>query len=252
MSRLIAWTAFLLGIAASTAANVAHARDGLGPRLAAAVAPVALILAVELAVRLRWKAGVRWWLARWLGTGLVGLVTAVVSYRHQSALLGTYGEDHLNAAILPLSIDGLMLVAAAALLSLGPATRVAHVASLSQATSDMSPPVAHRVALSPEVVAGAVALSHPDVAPVACVSPDVSPLVAATATWERHTEMVQGVEVTRMSPVASDNEATSDISDIVSPDDSLSQRRVARAAARRRQREAARARAAQDDEKTGD
>jgi hypothetical protein len=133
MSKTVAWSAFLLGIGASTAANVAHAHAQIGPRLTAAVAPLALTLAVELAVRVSWKPGAAWFLARWGGTGLVGAVTAVVSYRHQSGLFALYGEDSVSAAILPLSIDGLMLVSAAALLALS--TQTVHpVVSLSAET----------------------------------------------------------------------------------------------------------------------
>jgi hypothetical protein len=119
VSRLVAWAAFLLGAGASVAANVAHARPELGPRLVAAFAPLALVLAVELAVRVQWRPGAWWTIGRWGGTGLVAVVTAVVSYRHQTALLAGYGEDPVSAAILPLSVDGLMITAAAALLALG-------------------------------------------------------------------------------------------------------------------------------------
>jgi hypothetical protein len=115
----VAWLAFLIGSGASVAANVAHARPELGPRLVASFAPLALVLAVELAVRVPWRPGWRWSLGRWGGTGLVAVVTAVVSYRHQTGLLIGYGEDAVSAAILPLSVDGLMLVAAAALLAVG-------------------------------------------------------------------------------------------------------------------------------------
>lgn len=117
--RAWAWTAFLLGSAASLAANVAHAQPHLGPRLTAAFAPLALVLAVELAARVRWQPGWASAVMRWGGTGLVAAVTAVVSYRTQVDLFAQYGEDEVNAVILPLSVDGLMLVAAGALLTLG-------------------------------------------------------------------------------------------------------------------------------------
>jgi len=124
VSRVIAWAAFILGAGASVAANVAHARPELGPRLVAAFAPLALVLAVELAVRVQWRPGWRWTLGRWGGTGLVAVVTAVVSYRHQVGLLAGYGEDAVSAAILPLSVDGLMITAAAALLAIGGAAEI--------------------------------------------------------------------------------------------------------------------------------
>lgn len=117
--RAWAWTAFLLGSVASLAANVAHAQPHLGPRLTAAFAPLALVLAVELAARVRWQPGWQSAVMRWGGTGLVAAVTAVVSYRTQVDLFTQYGEDAVNATILPLSVDGLMLVAAGALLTLG-------------------------------------------------------------------------------------------------------------------------------------
>lgn len=117
--RWWAWAAFLLGSVASLAANVAHAQPQLGPRLTAAFAPLALVLAVELAARVAWRPGLGWAVMRWGGTGLVAAVTAVVSYRTQVDLFGLYGEDKVNATILPLSVDGLMLVAAGALLTVG-------------------------------------------------------------------------------------------------------------------------------------
>lgn len=139
MSRLVAWSAFLLGSIASVAANVAHARPELGPRLTAAFAPLALVLAVELAVRVQWRRGFWWTVGRWGGTGLVAVVTAVVSYRHQADLLRGYGEDAVNAAILPLSIDGLMIVAAAALLALGSSRAGPVVESAEPATDGGAP-----------------------------------------------------------------------------------------------------------------
>ncbi len=124
-ARLVAWSAFGLGIAASVAANVAHARAAVGPRIAAAFVPLALLLAVECMSRPAWhRAGLWWGLARYGGTGLVALVAAVMSYRHMTALLAGYGEDPLNAAIGPLAVDGLMVVAGFALLAMNhtPAT----------------------------------------------------------------------------------------------------------------------------------
>ena len=96
----------------------------LGARIAAAFVPLALLLAVECMTRPRWHrrpgawSGFWWGLARYGGTGLVALVAAVLSYRHMSALLLAYGEDALNAAIGPLAVDGLMVVAGFALLAM--------------------------------------------------------------------------------------------------------------------------------------
>jgi len=117
-ARLIAWFAFGLGVAASVAANVAHARPELGARIASGFAPVALLLTVELITRIPWPSGWGWSAGRWAGTGIVALVAAITSYRHMSDLLRSYGEDPLTAAIQPACVDGLMIVASLALLAL--------------------------------------------------------------------------------------------------------------------------------------
>lgn len=118
-TRLLVWLSLLAGIAASLAANIAHAEAGSGPRLASAWAPLALLLAVSVAERAPRPS--RWWFAAlsYLGTAVVALVAAIVSYQHQYALLLSYGETHLAAGLLPLSVDGLVVVASMALISLG-------------------------------------------------------------------------------------------------------------------------------------
>lgn len=114
-ARLVAWLAFALGLAASVAANVTSAGNGVGPRLAAAFAPVAVLLAVEVLVRTRWQKHV--WL-KYAGLGVVAAVAAVVSYGHQRSLLLGYGESTLNATILPLAVDGLLTISATALIAM--------------------------------------------------------------------------------------------------------------------------------------
>lgn len=119
--RAVAWTAFATGILASVAANVLHAADGgaAAPELiGAAFWPVALLLAVELLTRVAWPAGFWFGFGRYVGVSLVGLVAAVLSYRHMVGLLQMWGEDPLNAHLGPLAVDGLMLVAATALLAI--------------------------------------------------------------------------------------------------------------------------------------
>lgn len=124
-TRALVWAALLAGIAASLAANIAHAHDGTGPRLASAWAPVALLLAVSVAERAPRPA--RWWFAalEYAGIAVVALVAALVSYQHQRDLLAGYGETRLSATLLPLSVDGLIVVASMALIAMGEATRTA-------------------------------------------------------------------------------------------------------------------------------
>jgi hypothetical protein len=140
-ARRVAWVAFALGSVASVAANVAHtltpppyvvaawAASGRQPAdlvwtapagavLAAAWSPVALLVTVELLCRVPWPASVWRALPRYAAALTVATVAAVVSYRHMRGLLAAYGEDGLTAAIEPLSVDGLMVVSALALLAL--------------------------------------------------------------------------------------------------------------------------------------
>lgn len=117
--RWHAWGGFLFGTVASLAANVAHAQQHIGAQLVAAFAPLALLVVVEVSARVEWAPSVRFVLARWVGVGAVALIAFTVSYRAQAALFLSYGLDPLSAAILPLAVDGLMLVCGAALLSIG-------------------------------------------------------------------------------------------------------------------------------------
>ena len=120
--RVSAWAAFILGVAASVAANVAHAQPQLGARLASGFAPVALLLTVEIMSRVPWPAGGWWTFGRFAGTGTVALVAGVTSYSHMYGLLRHYGETKLIASIQPACVDGLMVVASLALLALGHTT----------------------------------------------------------------------------------------------------------------------------------
>ncbi|GAA1702477.1 DUF2637 domain-containing protein [Fodinicola feengrottensis] len=122
------------GVVVSVAANIAHSflppeglaataaaqwHPALGAVLAAAWWPLALFLAVEVLTRVRWQTGPWWATARYGGVTVVAVVAAIVSYRHMAGLLTAYGEDWLSSHIGPLAVDGLMVVAGLALLSIG-------------------------------------------------------------------------------------------------------------------------------------
>jgi len=122
-----------LGGAVSVAANVAHSYvppanlpKGVDPAdwspepgavLSAVIWPVFLFVAIEILVRIPWPDGRRWRVVRFGGLLPVALVAAVVSYRHMSGLLAHYAEDGLIVAIGPLAVDGLMVMAAGALVA---------------------------------------------------------------------------------------------------------------------------------------
>ncbi|WFE27806.1 DUF2637 domain-containing protein [Solwaraspora sp. WMMD791] len=133
--RVWAYVGVALGGVVSIAANVAHtylpkpppgAPDGWtapvdwSPSpLAIAISvfwPIALFVAVEILTRIAWGDGFWWFFARVVGVLPVALVAAVVSYRHLSGLLAHFGEDPMTVAIGPLAVDGLMVMASAALM----------------------------------------------------------------------------------------------------------------------------------------
>jgi hypothetical protein len=122
------YTGATLGGAVSVAANVAHsyvppdsAAIGWTPPAGAVVGavfwPVALFVAIEILARTGWQAGRHWIAVRFGGLLPVALVAAVVSYRHLAGLLAYYREDPLTVTIGPLAVDGLMVMATAALVA---------------------------------------------------------------------------------------------------------------------------------------
>lgn len=120
--RAWATTGFGLGITTSVAANIAHSYTlptiHLGDVIASAFWPLALLVAVEIIVRVSWPTGTRWMVVRYGGLSAVALIAAFTSYRHMASLLGFYGEDALTSLISPIAVDGLMVLSSAALLAI--------------------------------------------------------------------------------------------------------------------------------------
>lgn len=77
---------------------------------------MSLLLASEILIRKQWPTGLTFLLVRIAGLLPVAAVAAYVSYEHLSALLTHYQYSPVSAHIGPLSVDGLMLMASAALL----------------------------------------------------------------------------------------------------------------------------------------
>jgi hypothetical protein len=148
---------------------------------------VALFIAVEICARVDWAQVGRWAVVRWVGIPLVGLVAAVVSYRHLSGLLAHYGEDRLTQVIGPLAVDGLMLMATAALVATGRrgATNPAPVPATRAAVDPPAPGVTTEpvTGVTTEPVTGAT--SEPARAALVAVpdglNPQVSPATNARA-----------------------------------------------------------------------
>lgn len=121
--RRLRWAAraiTLLGIAASILGNALHA-DSNGVALGISMSPpVILFLAFELVSRIPLPNDVSWY-ARWLRPGATGIIAGIaawLSYWHQHSMIMKYTSDYQSAALLPLAIDGLLVVAAISLLEL--------------------------------------------------------------------------------------------------------------------------------------
>lgn len=96
-------------------ANILHVEDPSGPAIAfAAAPPLVVLLGWEMVSRIPIRENAAWYvkLIRPVFTGLLAFGGAWLSYWHQRAAIERYnGGDVTNAAILPLLIDGLMIIA---------------------------------------------------------------------------------------------------------------------------------------------
>jgi hypothetical protein len=120
-------TGAILGGLVSIAANVAHSfiapadapatwHPSPGAIAFSMAWPVLLYVAVEVFSKPAWPRTGAYALLRWAGLLPVALVAGFVSYRHMSGLLLHYGEEPLVAFAGPIAVDGLMVMATAALM----------------------------------------------------------------------------------------------------------------------------------------
>ena len=119
--RRVRWAVratLFLGVAASVAANILHAQDNPISQAIAAWPPLALLLTVELISRVPvhrplLAAG------RLVATAAIAGIAAWVSYWHMAGVAARYGETGASTYLLPLSVDGLIVVASICLVELG-------------------------------------------------------------------------------------------------------------------------------------
>ncbi|MET8149922.1 DUF2637 domain-containing protein [Actinoplanes sp. NPDC049668] len=134
--RRVRWAVratLVLGVAASVVANILHAQDNPISQAIAAWPPLALLLTVELISRVpvhrRSLA-----FARLLATATIAGIAAWVSYWHMAGVAARYGETGASPYLLPLSVDGLIVVASICLVELG-----GRISSLENATTKAAP-----------------------------------------------------------------------------------------------------------------
>jgi hypothetical protein len=119
--RRVRWAVratLLLGVAASVVANVLHALDNPISQAIAAWPPLALLLTVELISRVPVHRPLLT-AARVLATAIIAGIAAWVSYWHMAGVASRYGETGASPYLLPLSVDGLIVVASICLVELG-------------------------------------------------------------------------------------------------------------------------------------
>jgi hypothetical protein len=106
-----------VGVCASVAANVLHAARNPISQAIAGWPPVALLLAVELVSRVPvHRRGLA--VVRISATVIISGIAAWVSYFHMAAVAARYGEAGSTAYLLPVSVDGLIVVASVCLVEL--------------------------------------------------------------------------------------------------------------------------------------
>ncbi|MEU5529366.1 DUF2637 domain-containing protein [Micromonospora chersina] len=138
-----------LGVVASVAANVLHARPNPISQIIAAWPPLALLLTVELISRApHHRRLLR--AIRIAATAVIAAIATWVSYWHLVGVAARYGEtEHGAAYLLPISVDGLVIVASVSLVEI---TARIHAATLGTA-SVTSPAVPPRAEESPPTTA---------------------------------------------------------------------------------------------------
>lgn len=164
----------LLGVAASVVANVLHAQPNPIAQTIAAWPPLALLLTVELISRVpvhrRSLAAVRL-----VATAAIASIAAWVSYWHMAGVASRFGEDAISAHLLPVSVDGLVVVASISLVELAGRIRAIEDGVAAPAPAVL-PAVPARAAVPPQgPPADPVPALVTPVAPAAQVPPEGPP-----------------------------------------------------------------------------
>jgi hypothetical protein len=107
-----------VGLIASAAGNVLHAQPSGISRVISAWPVLALYLAIDLISRIPVHRPL-WAVCRIAAAALIAGIAAWVSYWHMVGVAARYGETGASPYLLPLSVDGLVVVASICLVELG-------------------------------------------------------------------------------------------------------------------------------------
>lgn len=113
-ARTLTRAILIAALVASLAANVVAAEPTLIGAVVAAWPPVALIATVELLTKVPSSGGWRTRM-RYGAGGLIAAIAAWVSYWHMVHVAGDAGEGQIAAHLIPLVVDGLVVVTSATL-----------------------------------------------------------------------------------------------------------------------------------------
>jgi hypothetical protein len=152
--------ALLLGVAASVAANVLHARQNPISQAIAAWPPLALLITVELIGRVpvhrrELAAG------RIVATVAISGIAAWVSYWHMARVAARYGETGASPYLMPFSVDGLIVVASICLVELAGRIRATDTPCPAE---EQAAPTGRRLELAPIPLTRPVPTLHSGVA----------------------------------------------------------------------------------------
>jgi len=142
-----------LGIAASVVANILHAEPNLISRTISAWPPVALLLTIELVSRIPVTRPLLA-VVRIVATTTIAGIAAYVSYWHMVGVVGRYGETGESPYLIPITVDGLIVVASVSLVEL-----TAKLIALQTSAAETKVEVV-------ELLGGPVSVAVPAVAPV--------------------------------------------------------------------------------------
>jgi len=146
----------LVGIAASVAANILHAEPNPISRTISAWPPLALLLTIELVSRIPVTRPLLA-VVRIAATATIASIAAYVSYWHMVGVVGRYGETGASPFLIPITVDGLIVVASVSLVELA--------AKLRSLTEQIAPVVTMEEVVV-ETLGGPVTVQAPSPAPV--------------------------------------------------------------------------------------
>lgn len=195
--------ALTLGVAASVAANVLHAEPTLVGRAIGAWSPLALLLTVELISRIPVSSRALAVL-RMGSTAVIAGIAAWVSYWHMVSVASRHGESVTSAHLLPLSVDGLVIVASVSLVEIAARLRHATAAGAettaepptadpADSTAQVSAPAADEVPAAPGPDGTPSTVGEPEARPARRPSrPSKSTAVTVTRLRDKHPQWTVG------------------------------------------------------------